>query len=1335
MSFARHPALTTPHRLARAMVIAVLLSGGLSVSLNAQTTTATQVPLADKPIFSRASVPGNLALALSVEYPTASTPSYKGSYLNTTTYLGYFDPGKCYIYIYEDKGDPDKAETYSYFKADGAASSRTCSSGKQWSGNYLNWASMQSLDNFRWVLTGGRRVLQDETFTHLQKTFFGNQGTGYAPDKLINGTTTIQGAAPVGWSTLYTSIANRGRAMLFSRCAIQASPNNIENYTQNTTPSTPSPPNRACGGADPVYRVYINVRVCDSAPDSNNYHNCKQYGSIYRPEGLMQLYSDKLRYAAFGYLNDSNMYRDGGVLRAAMTFIGPTQPVPGAPPKTNPAPEWDGSNGKMLDNPASVDAGKTTTATEAAGYKVTVTNSGVMNYLNKFGDAAGAKNPNSPYKTYDPVSELYYAVTRYFRNKGDVPEYSSLSGAGSSTTMETWVDGFPVITQWRDPMLYSCQKNFILGIGDIYTHRDTNLPGSTIRTSDEPTMPDAVKNDEGIDVKKFTDMVGQLEGFTGTPTLGARLGGRNDSQFIAGLAYHTHTNDIRADLEGTQTINTYWMDVLEAPYESKNKYWLAAKYGGFTVPENFAPYDPKNSPDKLQRTDWNQKDEKVTGSNDYRPTNYFTANDPTAMKKGLEDAFAKIVLESDGESTTSYATASPNVTTGQASYGSTYSPKNWTGDVTAKATEYGADGKLTLAAAPNWSAASVLKAQSATVGWFSNTRKVVTYCDASSPPAGIAFTSTALGTCTTASKDNASVRRLNYDTFGNVTGVVAQSQLDFLNYLRGDSSKETTATDGKYRSRESLLGDILGSKVLPVAGPASPYSDETNPGYNKFKTDHAARKTVVYVGANDGMLHAFDGGLNVGTTYTSGGQELFAFVPSFVYGTSSSGPDSGLASLGKTAFTHHQLVNGPVLNFDIDFNRAGTPTATTSDWRTILIGGLGKGGRGYYALDVTKPSEWSSEAAVASKVLWEFPASTDAKTRAKMGYSYGEPTVVKTKKYGWVVIFSSGYNNDDGNGYFFFVNPKTGALLETVSTPSDAGSTSAPLNMAQQRAYVPDYSDYTADSVYAGDLQGNLWRLDLTSASDPYPTPVKIAELRNAAGDAQPVMTRPLIEVDPSTKRRYVLVGTGRLLADTDIKTASLQSFYAIADGTANPGTFWTSAPPKGSFPIKRTDLNANASTLAGISSAPASALGWYLDLSATTTTSTPATTSGSTTTTEADQYTIAERVDVNPDANFGIVAFAANLPNGSACQPNGTARIFAMRIATGKTVLTDASGALIPYANNTTGVITDIAIQRVNGRIRLNVGDRKGIAANVPGDLGSGLSLTRLNWREVGQE
>ena len=163
----------------------------------------------------------------------------------------------------------------------------------------------------------------------------------------------------------------------------------------------------------------------------------------------------------------------------------------------------------------------------------------------------------------------------------------------------------------------------------------------------------------------------------------------------------------------------------------------------------------------------------------------------------------------------------------------------------------------------------------------------------------------------------------------------------------------------------------------------------------------------------------------------------------------------------------------------------------------------------------------ASESSVASKVLWEF-------TNTDLGFTYGEPAVVKTAKYGWVVIFASGYNNTDGQGHFLIVNPRTGALLEKVST--GVGTPSAPAGLATLNAFVIDGSNGTADAVYAGDLLGNLWRWDVTATTGAYPAPVKIATLTDSGNNPQPVTTRPVIEVHPSLYKRFVMVGTGRLL-------------------------------------------------------------------------------------------------------------------------------------------------------------------------------------------------------------
>ncbi len=1353
-------------------VLGRVLLGGLMAS--ALVHAAGAVTLADRPLFSTTNVPGNLMLALSVEWPTANTPAYLSTtaYATAGGYLGYFDTAKCYRYVYNATTPAE-----SYFAPTGLATAGTCVSAvgaARWSGNYLNWAAMQSLDVFRWALTGGDRVVDTTTETQIEKTRHSGQGgrDNLYPDKtLVAGVT---GATPFLWPGVVSRVHGLGTAMYFSdrpqvsctfntngsrnttfnctnnvgsnlscttgnnnpgsggtsncnaaavnptraiacsatrnggagntytyACAVTAAGaaqacNAVANYAAGAAAANCAPAQVVAdydGNHAPVagtfYRVYMRVRACDSAIGVES--NCTQYGTNYKPEGLMQQYAMQLRYGAFGYLNDNSGARDGGVLRARMKSIGPDVPVPGSASIANTSAEWSSTTGILSVNPDTADATATSTDAADAGNAVTITNSGVVNYLNRFG-----KVTNNTYKSFDPVSEMYYAATRYFRNLGNVPAYSDLTGGG--TDIPRWLDGFPVIRSWNDPIQYSCQKNFILGIGDVNTHRDRNIPGRSFTSTDEPVMPDEVTADNTVNATTANDMVGQMEGIA---NLGTFTSGRNNSYYMAGLAYDAHTKDIRSDLANSQTISTYWLDVREGQtYLSKNQFWLAAKYGGFTVPSGFDPYAAANGTTTLSAGMWTTTGETVGA--DPRPDNYFIASNAQALVTGLRNAFARIVAENSAATSTAFSTTTANTTrTGTGSYATTYNPRGWTGDVIGSELSFDTNGDPVLTG--RWNAASILDAT------LSTNRKIVTCC--TSGGAGVPFRYTDM-TAT------ALAPRTNLASFGAVPGVTSQSATNYLSYLRGDRTQEL-GNGGPYRSRTDVLGDIVGSRANPVGKPQFPYADQFNTGYGAFRSTYTNRKTVVYVGANDGMVHAFDGAM----TGTTAGAELFAFVPSFAYGDSTTAPLQGLASLGNPNFVHHYLVDATAQNFDVDFRRTSGASAGAPDWRTILVGGLGKGGRGYYALDVTDPTSWTSETAVAGKVLWEF-------TDPDMGYSFGEPRVVKTAKYGWTVLLSSGYSNNDGKAYLFLVNPRTGALLEKIATSE--GTTTAPLDMAHMALFIPSTRDYTVESMYAGDLQGNVWRFDLRGTGT-YAAPTKIARLTDAAGNAQPVTTVPRVAVDAASSKRYVAVATGRLLADSDISDAQRQTIYVIADGTATDGSFFTTAtlPGSASFPITRSQLNNNANALTGIGSAPTSAMGWYYDL-------------------DVASNGVAERVTVDMDTYQGTVAAAINLPNGDACSPAGSGRVVSLRLADGRTTLvtTDAvTGVTTSVATvNFSTAVTNLQYFTVGGRTDLLVGTGTGggtSGSNVgPGGAGgavsrlqneaAGSTLRRLNWREV---
>jgi len=1257
--------------------------------LVASAAGAQNVDLADKPLFSTTSVPGNMLLSLSVEYPTANTSAYFSTtpYAAGTLYNGYFDGKKCYRYLYNSASPAD-----SYFQSDSVATANhQCSSSPSrplWSGNYLNYAAMQSLDIFRWVMTGGNRVKDtagSNGMTILQKaTHSGQGGAGDAPNKSIPFADQT-GSTPFQWANgVKSRIWGAGiKLWLTGAGNLDADARNIAAVDyQDSLMANGSPDGAA------IYALYMNVRVCD--PTVSIEANCVAYGSQSKPEGLMQQYSGSLRYSAFGYLNDSAPLRDGGVMRARMAYIGRKIPQPGAPATDNTNPEWD-ADGVMIANPDPADATATNTAT---GNRTTVHQSGVLNYLNKFGYASGT------YKTSDPVGELYYASLRYLKGQTNVSAYTDMSGA-SAATADGWADGFPVVTDWStDPIIYACQKNFILGIGDVNTHRDGNLPGGPA-SDHEPAQPPEVSADAAatppLNVFDSTTLVGTMEG---EANLGWRWATGDEGRFyMAGLAYDAHLpiegKGVRKftdanNLTTISTVSTYWLDVLEyQTYVNNNQYYYATKYGGFTVPSGYT-YGSALPDDSWYNS-------THTLGRNKQPDNYFTASNASLMQSGLTNAFAKIVSENNAANGTALALPTPNVTrSGSISYSATYDPTSWTGQVIASTIKFQADGSSTVT--QEWDARALLSASSVTA----DSRRIVTCCLADSSTPGLPFTLTSL-------RGASLYPRTYYQSFGSVPGVPdsAQSIASYIAYLRGDTSKEA-ANGGAYRTRKFRLGDIVDAKPVSVGPPNAVFYDTYNPGYAAYKAQYAHRKSVVYAAANDGMLHAFDG--TVGNTSPPSGSELFAYIPSFAYGSSRTAATTGLASLGNPSFVHHYLVDATPGQFDVDLNRT-SGSGGAPNWRTLLIGGLGKGGKGYYALDVTDPTSWTDEATIAGKVMWEF-------TDRRMGYTYGTPTVAKTKKYGWVVVFTSGYTNADGRGWFFIVNPSNGALLEAVATPAGSGSTSSPLNMGQATAYIENYADMTTDAIYAGDLQGNVWRLDV-SARDvtlPYPAPTRIAQLADSHDNPQPITTRPLVEIAPNTSTRYVLVGTGKLLADSDIGSGQQQSFYAIVDGLAASGAFYGSPaqplPTGASFPIKRAQLNADTSVLTGIGSSPTSALGWYVDLPVT--------------------GGIAERVNVDPIANAGAVAFVGNTPNGSACSPSGNGSLHGLQIGNGQTLLLK-NDLVTPAANIAiNGLGTDVAIVNVDGRIEISTGSSKGSVARNPVTPNSAGAVKQINWRDV---
>ncbi len=1249
--------------------------------------STTTVTLADQPVFAGGNVPGNLALALSVEFPTANSVANIGDYADaqgndTKEYLGYFDPRKCYDYVYVPGTQPT-----GYFQPKSLSTDTNhhrCSG--LWSGNFMNWATMQTIDPFRWALSGGYRSVDTTSLTITEKAWQSGQGgTGNFPNRgTLQGSSQTNGnkllstyvplVTPFASTDFNLNIAGRGNTMAFTLSSIPA--------TAAALLTTPSPtdytqPSDVYGNGllgyllgqilPSAFDVYVRVKVCD--PTAGLEANCVKYGNNYKPEGLLQQYSNKVRFSAFSYLNGDGATRQGGVIREPMGFIGPTYPQPtSSSVVANTRAEWDGTTGIMNNNPDPLLSGTTTVAG---------TQSGVMNYLNKFGETA------QKYMSDDNVSELYYAVVRYYENLGNVPQWTN-----TPSTAE--LDGFPEAITWDDPILYACQKNFILGIGDDHTHVDYNVGGATDYSGSRP-KPTAVSNDNFNQATIWTRNLQALEGITQNPFWAAGAG--QATYYIAGLAYGVHVNDIRPDttnptLLGNQTVSTYWMDVAENQrVEYLNPYYLASKYGGFSVTLPTPPATYNMTTALAQGQWWTSGLPNIVmnggAGSAVPPDNYFVASNAGLMVSGLKAAFQNIG-NTVNAFTTAYSLSQASVSTGNSSFSASYDSSNWTGIITGSTLNFDSSGNA-LAPTATWATSTALETQLAGTG-SQTARRVATWNGST----GVAFQ--------TANLSSAQLTALtpSYST--------ATTPPRYLNYLRGDRTDEVGSTvagsSKSLRARTLLLGDIVDATLTAVSVPSQTYSESVNPNYGKFKSDNAARQPMVYAAANDGMVHGFVGSSLV---------EQFAYVPSAVITGPNNTPQvDGLAQLGNPTYSHHFYVDATPLTFDIDLNRTGgTTSPSSSNWATLLIGGLGKGGKSYYAIDVTDPvKQMTTEAAAATKVKWEFTDST-------MGYSFGAPVVVKTVKYGWVVAFTSGYNNSDGYGYLYLVNPNTGALLQKIATPS------ASSGMTQAAAYVQDYSDYTSDSIYVGDLNGQVWRFDLTGTPAVYPQPTLIAVVKDAAGNAQPITTAPLIEIHPTTRKRYVMFGTGRLLSFLDVASTAAQSFYTLIDGTAGGFSTITTAyqPRSDSRFLPVTNVAA------GITLTP-TMKGWYYDLGADSKTG------------------IARRIILNPKAYNGIVSFADLLTTGDACSPKGTSYVYAVNYSNGVSVLganTSVSTSTAGVTYNATGgyyaigsAVTDLRFASVNGKTELIAGDAMGDIVQVYASLGSVLSTRLLNWREI---
>jgi type IV pilus assembly protein PilY1 len=539
---------------------------------------------------------------------------------------------------------------------------------------------------------------------------------------------------------------------------------------------------------------------------------------------------------------------------------------------------------------------------------------------------------------------------------------------------------------------------------------------------------------------------------------------------------------------------------------------------------------------------------------------FLSATNPVGLADAMEDIFSEI--ETATGTATAVAFNTQEVEAGTLVFRASFNTKTNKGDLVAQ--QVNPDG--TVDSAILWSAAEQLDNK---VTSTSDSRVIITYKDTGgSASTGRAFQwgdlyvdqQTLLNTPQPANKTPVAA----YGVFGD----------ERVGYLRGhdklgDIVHSTPVFVGKppFLNRNTSAYPPLMSGGVPVAG-SIPYAD--------FQTAQENRTELTYVGANDGMLHAFD---------TSNGSELFAYVPNIVV--------ENLSDLTDPAYSHQYYVDlRPSIN-DAYFTPLRGTNASTLSWNTVLMGGLAGGGKGYYALNITAPGDFSTETNAKTNVMWEFTEADDGGVGSSdLGYSFSEPLIAMTNSDDgsgnkeWWAIFGNGYNSTTtgatgGQSVLYMVRLEGGQDgVWTYGTDYRKISTGFGLAQATADATLPDTpngisgvrgidTDHngTVDYVYAGDLQGNLFRFDFTSTNSASWGTQKLlfqakystnANQRDAAGTGteQPITSRPIVIKHPSEAGYIVILATGSWMTTGDATSTGIQSIYGVWDdmllGTAS---------------------------------------------------------------------------------------------------------------------------------------------------------------------------------------
>ncbi|GAA5446052.1 hypothetical protein Misp06_04260 [Microbulbifer sp. NBRC 101763] len=596
-------------------------------------------------------------------------------------------------------------------------------------------------------------------------------------------------------------------------------------------------------------------------------------------------------------------------------------------------------------------------------------------------------------------------------------------------------------------------------------------------------------------------------------------------------------------------------------------------------------------------------------------------------------------------SSSAVALNSTVIESGSAVFGAKYNSGKWNGELSA----WDIDTSGNLSDDPIWEASSILDSISDI-----NTRVILTYQDNK----GVPFTAAGVGTSGT---DHALDLTLN----SYISDAVDDGRVsDRIDYLRGDRSKEGVG-EGDFRERDSRLGDIVNSTPVYVGAPDGKWSYASFPGksaYSAFIAAHKNRTPVVYVGANDGFLHGFNASVDT-VNIPDAGKELIAYSPSILLSTDD---NEGLHPLTSQYYNHRFYVDGTPTVSDVYIS-----DGASESWQTVLVGGLGAGGKGYYALNVTDPSAFTEQNA-EKIVMWEFSDEDDS----NLGYTYSRAQIGRMPNGEWAAIFGNGYNSATGDAGIFIVYldglDGPGSTTSKYAYLSTGSGSVSDINGMSTPAIIDTNLDGTVDRIYAGDLHGNLWAFDVSSSNENSwsvekegGTPKPLFSVAPSTNDQrEAITTTPVVArniKDETGPGLLVAFGTGQYLVDTDTADINPGGFYAVSDN--------------GKYGLTKSNLidrTLKEETFGGIRQRKIvgdeidwdKTSGWYISLEA------------------GNSLEGGERVIAQPALLGHVIFFNTMIPSGQVCAAGGSGWLMSV----------DLWGGLVPpeavYDANNDGVI-----------------------------------------------